>query len=326
MTEPPLELLRRLSDGRFHSGEALATALGLSRAAVWKQVRRLGSLPGIQVDAVRGRGYRLREPIEWLESEAVLAHLGETATLLEGLELLPQVDSTNARLLACEGPAVGRGRACLAEGQRAGRGRRGRAWFSDFGRNLTLSLAWRFDLPLGALSGLSLAAGVALAEALAALGLSGHGLKWPNDLHLSGRKLAGILVEARGEAGGPALAVIGIGLNLRLAPDAPIDRPWTDLRSALGETPSRNACAGVVLRHLLTACRAYQAHQLSPFLPRWRAYDPYLGREVRVEWAGRRLQGVYAGLDGGGRLLLDAAEGRLTLDAGEVSLRPGGGD
>jgi BirA family biotin operon repressor/biotin-[acetyl-CoA-carboxylase] ligase len=317
-------LIRSLADGRFHSGEDLAAALGVTRAAVWKQLRRLSTNTGLQVHAVRGRGYRLAQPLELLDPERLRADSAAHANgRLERLWVLPSVDSTNSYLNRQSPPAAGRGLACLAEHQSAGRGRRGRGWVTPYGANLALSLAWRFDLPLAALSGLSLAVGVVLAETLQQFGLQGHQLKWPNDLHLEGRKLGGILVEARGEAHGPAVAVIGVGLNLRLADDQAqgIDQPWTDLASAGLIEVSRNQLAVRLLDGLAIACERYAGEGLTGFLPAWQGFDGYHGREVHLVSGERRVEGRYLGIDPSGALLLECDGRRQAFHAGEVSLR-----
>lgn len=322
--DPRYQLLRQLADGSFHSGQELAARSGVSRAAIWKQLRQLQQLPGVTLDAVRGRGYRLATPLELLDPDRLARQLGDAGARLHALEVLAEVDSTNAYLLQQPAPMPGSGRACLAEYQRAGRGRRGRRWVSGFGRNLALSLAWTFDLPMAALNGISLAAGVAVADALQQAGVTGHGLKWPNDLYLDGRKLAGILVEAGGEADGPTRVVIGVGLNLCLddASAAAIDQPWADLRPQLGAPPPRNRLAGSILGQLISVCEAYADHGLQPFLDAWRRHDLHLGQQVQLQLGGQTFVGRYAGLAADGGLLLETAGGLRRFAGGEVSLRP----
>jgi BirA family biotin operon repressor/biotin-[acetyl-CoA-carboxylase] ligase len=318
------QLIQVLADGRFHSGEDLAAELGVTRAAVWKRLKRLMGQTGLQVHAVRGRGYRLAEPLELFDADQLRAAVPALSNgRLEQLWVLPSVDSTNSYLSRQPPPATGRGLACLAEHQSAGRGRRGRSWVTPYGASLALSLAWRFDLPLATLSGLSLAVGVVLAETLQQFGLRGHQLKWPNDLHLDGRKLAGILVEARGEAHGPALAVVGVGLNLRLAGDQAqaIDQPWIDLASAGLRDVSRNQLAARLLDTLAAACERYAAEGLASFLPGWQGFDGYHGREVDLVSGERRIQGRYLGIDASGALLLERDGRPQAYHAGEVSLR-----
>jgi BirA family biotin operon repressor/biotin-[acetyl-CoA-carboxylase] ligase len=319
-------LLRRLADGRFHSGEALAQALGVSRAAVWKQLKQLQNLPGIQIHAVRGRGYRLAQPLTMLDEAEMREGLGDITRYLTALELFPELESTNAHLMAQRPPPAGRGHACLAEYQSAGRGRRGRPWVSGFGQNLSLSLAWTFDQPMAALAGLSLAAGVAVAGALRQAGVTGHGLKWPNDLYLDDRKLAGILVEASGESSGPTRVVVGVGINLAMDASiaSGIDQPWADLRQQLGSPPPRNRVAGLLIRELVSTCLRYGEEGLAPFLEEWQRHDLHLGREVTLRQGEQSIPGRYVGLAEDGALLLETAEGRRAFQGGEVSLRPAG--
>jgi len=318
------QILQRLADGRFHSGEALAAEYGVSRAAIWKQLKRIRQLPGIEVHAVTGRGYRLSEPLELHDAHALLdAMSADNRVRLGQLHLLPTVESTNGFLSQQTRPGAASGVVCLTEYQRAGRGRRGRQWQSGFGRNIALSLAWRFDLPLAAMSGLSLAAGVAVARALTRAGVAGHGLKWPNDVHLQGRKLAGLLVEAAGETDGPSRLVIGVGLNLSLdaAHGAQIDQPWTDLMQAGHGACGRNRLAGLLLDELVTACLRYQAEGLSGFSDAWREYDLYAGRQVCLLQGETVITGRYVGLAADGGLRLHTIQGEQVFQAGEVSLR-----
>jgi BirA family transcriptional regulator, biotin operon repressor / biotin---[acetyl-CoA-carboxylase] ligase len=206
-------LLRALASGRAVSGAALGRELGVSRAAVWKAVRRLVDL-GLDIEALPGRGYRLARPLTLLDRDGVQAALpAGIAARLGVLEVLAETDSTNARVLAAERP-VGELVACLAEYQSAGRGRRGRQWLSPPGAGICLSVGGRVPAAPSDYAALPTAVGVACAAALEALGVRGIGLKWPNDLLLDGGKLGGILIELRGESQGPATVAVGLGLNI----------------------------------------------------------------------------------------------------------------
>lgn len=321
-----LALLRLLADGRFQSGERLAAALGVSRAAVWKQLREIGRSFGIEVDAVRGRGYRLAHRLELLDRDQIASLLRQgTAARLSELEVIGTVDSTNARVAGRRLDDGTRGVACLAEQQTAGRGRRGRAWVSPFGANIYLSLVWRFDSPPIGLAGLSLAVGVAVAQALTDVGAAGATLKWPNDVLWDGRKLSGILVELSGESEGPTHAIIGVGVNVRMprAAGSAIDQPWTDLAVAAGNaTPSRNLVAARLLDRLVAACVAFRDEGLAPFLVRWRELDGLAGRPVRVTVGERVVDGTALGVAPSGALRLATADGEREFHGGEVSLRP----
>ncbi|WP_078118239.1 bifunctional biotin--[acetyl-CoA-carboxylase] ligase/biotin operon repressor BirA [Thiosocius teredinicola] len=317
-------LLQRLADGKFHSGQQLAEALGVSRTAIWKQIQGIEDAFGLSVHAVRGKGYRLGSPLELLDEQQIRAQLGPaTSAKLESLGLLTCTSSTNSHAIERLPESNGRARVWLAEHQTAGRGRRGRQWVSAFGKNLYMSLAWRFELPMTDLAGLSLVAGVVVAEVLHELGLRGHSLKWPNDVLIDGRKLAGILVEASGEAGGPAVAVIGIGINVSLPAGAGerIDQPWDVLENHCETPVSRNRLAGMMVDRLIEACSAFTHERLAPFVSRWSAFDAYLGHDVKVVKGEHITEGIYRGIAASGAMLLDNANGRSEHHAGEVSLR-----
>lgn len=320
-------LLHELSDGRFHSGEQLAQALGVSRSAVWKHIQRLESDLGLTIGAVRGRGYRLSQALELLDAGRIRAELSPAAAgSLEALSLLSSTASTNSCASRDLPPESGRARVWLAEHQTEGRGRRGRSWVSSFGENLYVSIAWRFDLPMTELAGLSLMAGVVVAEVLAQLGLEGHCLKWPNDVLVDERKLAGILVEASGEADGPTASVLGIGVNFRLPEGhgARIDQPWTDLSRASSLPISRNRMAGVLIDRLIHACGLYASERLSPFLGRWEVFDGFIDQPVLLTRGTESIEGTYRGIAPSGAMVLESASGRSEHHAGEVSLRKRG--
>ncbi|RMG29379.1 MAG: biotin--[acetyl-CoA-carboxylase] ligase [Gammaproteobacteria bacterium] len=320
--QAPLDLLALLGDGAFHSGEALGRRLGISRAGVWKRVRALRAA-GLVVHAVRGRGYRLDAPVEWLDAEAIEAAVPAAARRwLGGLEIHPVLDSTNAHLLERCGQGAANGTVCLAEMQRAGRGRRGRRWMSPPARNLYLSVLWRFETGLAALATLSVRLGLALAACLESQGVPGVRVKWPNDLVLGQRKAGGILVELRGEPCGPNCVVAGVGLNLGMPAGVDIDQPWTDLARAAVRPLSRNRLAGRVIGTLLACFAALQEDDAHPWYRDWPRYDALAGRRVRVHWPGRSLEGTALGIDPTGALRLRLVDGRVRrIASGEVSIR-----
>lgn len=315
-------LLQVLADGRFHSGERLAAALGITRGAVWKRLNALRDTLGVEVQAVRGRGYRLARPIELLERDRILAEMAPAArAAMTNLEVHREIDSTNRHLMARAVEGARSGSVCLAEFQRAGRGRRGRRWVSPFGGNLYLSVLWRFDRS-GDLGGLPLALAVATLTALRRTGLESAGLKWPNDIVCKGRKLAGLLLEMAGEASGPAHVVAGLGVNVRMGPAGTgIDQPWVDLEGALARPVGRNALAAVLLGQMLQTMQAYERDGLAGFLDAWRAADVLADRPVEVTLDTQTLRGVARGIDATGALLVERSEGIARVTAGEVSVR-----
>jgi BirA family biotin operon repressor/biotin-[acetyl-CoA-carboxylase] ligase len=319
-------LLVSLADGAVQSGETLARRLGVSRAAVWKGIERLRG-QGIAVEALPRRGYRLAAPVELLDAARIRAELGPSGNAgLPSLEVLYEVDSTNSRVLD-RGPApAGRGDVAIAELQHAGRGRRGRRWIAPFGSGLALSLGWTFAEPPRDLPSLSLAVGVAICRALARSGAVGVGLKWPNDLWWRDRKLGGVLIELRAEAGGPAYVVIGVGLNIDLGVPARAEIEAAGVRvaavsDACGKPPSRNAVAGAILGELLSMLREFEAAGFAPFRGPWAALDVLRDRAVTVLLGEKRIAGLARGVDADGAFLLDADGGRQKFVSGEVSLR-----
>jgi BirA family transcriptional regulator, biotin operon repressor / biotin---[acetyl-CoA-carboxylase] ligase len=326
MDERQLALIRRLSDGRSHSGEAIAREFGLTRAAVWKRLRKTADAFGLDLISERGRGYRLATPLELLDAERIRAALSDAGRArLSRIDIHPLIDSTNSELMRLAAEGAPSGSVCLAERQTAGRGRRGRAWISPFGVNLYGSLLWRYPFAPSNLGGASLAVGAVLADALSELGAEDVALKWPNDLLWQRRKLAGLLLEVAGESQGPCHLVVGLGLNLRMTAGqgSAIDQPWASLEAVLGAAMiGRNALVARLLEALLEALDRYGREGLAPFLTHWRAHDAYLGEPVQLLMGERVIKGIHAGVGEDGSLLLETSDGRRAFQAGEVSLRP----
>jgi len=313
----------RLADGEFHSGEALARNLEVSRASVWNAVRDLEAT-GIEVYKVHGRGYRLPHPVALLDRAAVERHLGTNVERF-ALDIRYEVNSTNTTLLECAAAGAAGGTVVATEWQTGGRGRLGRAWHAGVGEALTFSLLWRFTRGAGALSGLSLAVGVALARALAAAGAIGVALKWPNDIVHGDAKLAGILTELAGDALGPTAAVIGIGLNVRLseATRARIGQPATDLVSACGAAPDRNRLLAAVLVELGRVLDAFAKDGFAPLRAEWQRCHAHQDQRVALLMPdGSRQSGHARGVAEDGSFLLETRAGLKRFHSGEVSLRP----
>jgi BirA family biotin operon repressor/biotin-[acetyl-CoA-carboxylase] ligase len=187
-----------------------------------------------------------------------------------------------------------------------------------------LSMAWRFPGGPGLVSGLSLAAGVALLRALEEYGVSGVGLKWPNDVLWDNRKLAGLLVDVQGEAAGPTLVILGVGINGYISPQdaAHIDQPWIDLQGITGETTDRNRLAALVVCRLLDMFQLFAAKGFAPFREDWQKRHLFHGRRVRLLQGEREFTGTAEGIDETGGLIIRHARNRQIFHSGEVSLRP----
>ena len=310
------DIMMRLADGKRHSGVALAEDLGVSRAAVSKAV---SLCPHIPISVQRG-GYALPQMFYPLAQTDIAAQLAGRGGAPVAIEIHEELASTNKWLLDQPGPVP---RVCLAERQSAGRGRRGRSWHATPYGNVLLSLVWAIPVAAQSLGVLSLAAGVAVLRAVQALGAVGVGLKWPNDVLWAGRKLAGILIEVRGE-GGALRVVVGVGLNVAMGPmeGARIDQDWVDLRTIVG-TVDRNQVAAGLIFELMGVMQGYCEGRACGILAEWRAHHAWAGRLVRVHEEGRAVAlGTVLDVTEEGALVLEMSGSRRLLRAGEVSLRP----
>ena len=311
----PLTLVSLLADGEFHSGEQLGEKLGMSRAAINKHIQTLRDW-GIDVFTVPGKGYSLPGPIQLLNEAYIHSHIKNGS-----VTVLPVIDSTNQYLLD-RLSELDSGDACIAEYQQAGRGRRGRKWFSPFGANLYLSMYWRLEQGPAAAIGLSLVIGIVMAEVLHELGADQVRVKWPNDLYLSDRKLAGILVELTGKTGDAAQIVIGAGINLamRQVESDIVNQGWINLQEA-GIKVDRNELAVRVIEKLRASLREFEQEGLTPFLARWEKLDNFIHRQVKLIIGEREIYGISRGIDNQGALLLEQNGVIKPWVGGEISLR-----
>ena len=319
MTPLSFSVLRILSDCRFHSGEDIAQTLGVSRASVCNAAKSMAA-SNLTLDRVRGRGYRLNRPFEWLDRNSVTEMLAEKAGRFN-IEIRDSVDSTNSELLRENGP---HGRVLAAEMQTMGRGRMGRSWLSEPGGALTFSLAWKFDRGAGFLSGLSLAVGIALARAMASCGIESIRLKWPNDVLYQFHKVAGILIEVKGDMLGPTLAVIGMGINFRLskAIKENIDQAVTGIDSIPGKNPGRNKLLAAVLAELSDILETFEERGFEAFRQEWCDRHAYHMKPVRLKLpSGKTEEGRVVGVSEKGEILIESSRGKLAFASGEVSLR-----
>jgi len=270
------------------------------------------------------RDYRVPAGVELLDRQRIEEGLQPSArALLAELVVADVLDSTNAEVLRRMKEGAGSGLVCVAEQQTAGRGRRGRNWVSPLASNIYLSLSWEFAGEPAKLEGLSLAVGVAVAEALRSAGVPGIGLKWPNDVLAGGAKLGGILVEMIAGADNTCRVVVGIGLNVNMPQHAiaEIDQSWTDVKTAMGGDVSRNALLISLLDQLLPLLDGFEVGGFTPWRERWCGLDAFAGREVIVTSGEQSTAGIARGIDQSGALVLETALGSQVFHGGEVSVR-----
>jgi BirA family biotin operon repressor/biotin-[acetyl-CoA-carboxylase] ligase len=315
LNERQQALLAVLSDGAFHSGEQIGAELGISRAAISQQIKSLRLL-GLEIFSITGKGYRLNTPLnllnnDWLQQFNTGAPIHTCAV----------IDSTNQYMMA-QLEHWQKGECLLAESQTAGRGRRGRQWHSPFGSQFIMSMYWRLDEGPTAAMGLSLAIGVAVVQALESAGYQDLSLKWPNDIYMARRKLAGILVEMSAAVGGICHLVIGVGINLNL-PDSVIsqlDQPCAHLAEQ-PMTIERNKLTAIIIGKLRETLFLFEQQGLTAFLSEWNRLDIFMQQPVKVLLGNQIIHGTYCGIDGLGNMLLQNQEGMHKFVGGEISLR-----
>jgi BirA family biotin operon repressor/biotin-[acetyl-CoA-carboxylase] ligase len=322
------ELLRELADGDAHSGEALAGTFGVTRAAVWKHMDRLRAWE-LDIEAIPGSGYRLREGVDLIDAAALRQRLAaQTSRCIERLEVFTETDSTNAFVAAHAPARAGRLVVCAAEFQTAGRGRRGRQWNTPLGAGLCLSAGWRFAGTPPGLGALSLAAGVSVRRVLARMTGREIELKWPNDLVWQNAKLGGILVDLTAESQGDCTVIMGVGLNVAVPPrrlSRLCDWPGgaIDLRTMMKDhLPERTSLCAAVIDEWVSLLSRFSADGFEPFRREWERADHLRGQPVRVSDSQTEIEGVARGIDADGALLLTTADGDVRrIISGDVSVR-----
>lgn len=322
MNELTFPILRLLTDGKFHSGETIAQQLKVSRATVWNALKDAENL-GVEIFSVRGRGYKLPQPVTLLDEQAILSAMGTQNALLK-LEIHDHLDSTNTYLMKNLSAGQTHASCVAANLQTNGRGRRGRTWQAGLGASLTFSVLWRFQCGAAGLSGLSLAVGIALIRALHSFGVTEAQLKWPNDVLIGREKLAGILIELQGDMEGPSIAVIGVGINLNLSNSIKqqIDQPATDLASVTQTPINPNALFGALLKHLTDVLSTFEQRGFASVRDEWTQHHAYHHQQVKMLHPdGSETVGTVINVAEDGNLLVSTPSGERRFSSGEISLR-----
>lgn len=313
-------VLELLSDGRFHSGEEIGAALGVSRSAVWKYLKQLEAQYGIQLYKVPGRGYRMAEPIAVLNCEQIrdmADRLGWDVYIRE------TIDSTNAEALRLLQAGTNPPFLVLAEYQATGRGRRGRVWVSPFAQNIYYTLALKITNGSQGLTGLSLVVGLAVLNALRSVGVEKAGVKWPNDIYSDGVKIAGILLELTGDPADICHVIIGIGINVNMSHAIErVDQPWTSVRAQKGALIDRTELVNVLSESLHNYLSVHARLGFSSLKDEWQENHIWQGQRCILSTGAQEFKGVVSGIDEQGALrLVINDETEQLFSGGELSLR-----
>ena len=315
-------LLVMLSDGEFRSGQLLADDVGLSRTAVANHIAQLQQL-GLDIYKVKGRGYCLAKAIDLLDAAKIakLQPAGAAPVLVQNI-----TDSTNSQLLQrlTDNLSTEPGFTLVAEAQTAGRGRRGRNWFSPLAASLYFSLYWRLEQGIQSAMGLSLVVGLALVRLLKQQYQVEAKVKWPNDVYVDNRKLAGVLVELAGQAHAACDVVIGIGLNIQLPEGAgkTIDQQYSDLAEVTASHIDRNALIVSLQTILVQMLENFSTNGFAAYVDEFNQCNQFQQQAVRLI-GNREIQGVCMGVDAQGGLLLNTGSKTEAFYGGELSLRAG---
>ncbi len=325
MREITFSILRALSDGHIHSGTMLAQSLRCSRATISNALRGVAHY-GVEIVKIRGHGYRWINSICWLDKACIYDNLGNDSGFFS-IKLCDTVASTNTCLLnSFDGLLTTNNliQVFAAELQTNGRGRRGSRWQTGLGDSLTFSLMWKFDQGSSYLSGLSLVIGIAIIRVFKKFAITTVKLKWPNDVLNGQNKLAGTLIELRGEMLGPTYAVIGIGINFNLPSKIKlsIDQPVGDLHQITGGSLDRNVLFATLLSELRRVLITFSKSGFSSFRSEWISYHAYEGQPVNLTFPDQSIiEGIVDNVNDDGSLNLVTSTGRRSFNIGDISLR-----
>ena len=310
------DLLALLADGGFHSGSSLGDKLNISRAAIWKRIQRIITELDITVQSVPGKGYRLEQPLQLISKDFIQASFPSLPVFVYG-----SIGSTNDQakeLLSKQAAPL----AVFAEHQTVGKGRRGREWVSPFAKNIYLSFVWPVTRGLNQIDGLSLVVGLAVLKAIKRTSGIEAELKWPNDILINGRKVAGVLLELVGDPVELCHVIIGIGININMFDSlTDIDQEWTSLAKELGKTFDREAVAKVLLEELDSYLYRQKIYGFASMRAEWLSVHAWQGRNVVLRTGNDEVHGKVVGVGEKGELRLSVEGKEQSFLGGEISLR-----
>lgn len=316
-----VKLVKLLSDSQYHDGTSIGNHLNITRAAVWKVMKKLEQY-AIPLTSTKGKGYRLESPLILLDTDQIKPRLRHRSVKLETLEktastndYLKQFTRDNKKIVAC-----------LAEAQTTGKGRLHRQWHSPFAENIYLSLLCPFEKDISELSGLSLVVGLAVCRAIESkVDLQGKQLtlKWPNDILIDHYKLAGTLIEIQAESNGFCQVIIGIGVNINMhkALKKDIDQAWTSLFKITNQYIDRNILCPEIIDTLIDYLERFSSQGLLAFIREWQKRDCLADSVVSIVSGNKKSTGICTGINKQGHLTIKTEKGdTLTFSSGDTTL------
>ena len=314
-----VQLVNLLNDGAYHDGTSIGEQLGISRAAVWKLIKKLQAYE-VPLICTKGKGYCLTTPLTLLDSQQINSALNQQSVSLHLLEKTPSTNDYVKKLPADPRQII----ACLAETQTAGKGRLGRQWHSPFAENIYLSLRYPFNQDISELNGLSLVVALTLCHSLESQLQLPHNtlrVKWPNDILLNQHKLAGILLEIEAESNGFCQLIIGIGVNVNMRQNHSIDQDWTSLAQFTTQYIDRNILVPTIINTLIDAIAEFRQVGLTGFKKAWQQRDILTQKSITMHSANKIIKGLCLGINAQGHLKLQLESGQtITLSSGDASL------
>jgi BirA family transcriptional regulator, biotin operon repressor / biotin---[acetyl-CoA-carboxylase] ligase len=301
-----IRLIEILNNGAFHSGTQLGEQLNISRAGIWKIIKHLQE-EGIEIQSVKGKGYQLQSPLILIRKENIASAIDTDCDL----HIFESIDSTNAYLKTHDSKK--KYHICIAEKQTAGKGRFGRPWTSPFGKNIYCSIKYVIQKDVSEISGLSLAVGLAVIQAIEKLTIpSGLQIKWPNDIFFKGVKLAGISMDVRAESNALTEVILGIGINTNMLDDkSHIGRDWSSLQKIKGVYIDRNKVIVHLLQTIIHTIEAFHTLGLTTYIERYNQYDYLKDKHITLTSGKFQYSGISLGINENGHL-------KVQLDNGET--------
>lgn len=306
------KIIDRLSDGNFHDGNTLGAELAISRAAVWKIMKKMMQY-AIPIDSIKGKGYVLREPFLLLDENRIKTDVP--------IHIFETIDSTNNYLKKFKNsktPII-----CLSEHQSKGKGRLSREWHSPYGQNIYFSCLYPFQKDVSTLAGLSLLVSLAVVNTLQKYGVSNLlSVKWSNDVMYDQKKLSGNLIEVFAETHDICHAIIGIGINVNmLHDDSVITQQWTSLREILGKYIDRNVLCSELITTLMHYLKRFNETGFEAFLDEWNKVDGLYQKTIRLQNVNQEIRGKVMGVNRYGYLLLELENGEIqAFSSGQTSI------